>query len=101
VAVPFDGGLLLLEATPAVAGANAVTVRVLDRGGAPRALPGVRLALAPADGSTGEATRDLAPAEGAWTGRVVLPAAGRWTVRIEVLVDDFTRLSTGTVLDLR
>jgi hypothetical protein len=32
---------------------------------------------------------------------VVLPAAGRWTVRIEVLVDDFTRLSTGTVLDLR
>jgi copper transport protein len=101
VAVPFDGGLLLLEATPAVAGANAVTVRVLDRGGAPRALPGVRLALAPADGSTGEATRDLAPAEGAWTGRVVLPAAGRWIVRIEVLVDDFTRLSTGTVLDLR
>lgn len=101
VAMPFDGGLLLLEVTPAVAGANTLTVRVLDRGGAPRALPGVRLALAPADGSTGEATRDLAPAEGAWTGRVVLPTAGRWTVRIEVLVDDFTRLATGTVLDLR
>lgn len=101
VAVPFDGGLVLLEVSPARTGTNVATVRVLDAGGAPRAVPGVRLALAPADGSTGEATRELSAAEGAWTGRVVLPAAGRWTVRIEVLVDDFTRLSTGTVVDVR
>lgn len=101
VAVPFDGGLALVEVSPARPGANAATVRILDPAGAPRTVTGVRLALAPADGSTAEALRELAPAEGAWRGRVVLPTPGRWTVRIEVLVDDFTRLSARTVVDLR
>jgi copper transport protein len=93
---------LWLEVTPARVGRNRIELRFTERGGQPLEALEAELSLSlPEQGV--EALRVEARPEGA--GRFVapsvsLPLPGTWEVQADLLVDDFTKLSFRTRIEV-
>jgi copper transport protein len=95
-----QGRQAVLSLLPGRTGANRLEAWVTDAGGAPVAAQEASLRLAlPEAGIEPARFPATMPRPGAYAAEgVVLPRAGRWRLRLDLLVDDFTRLTfTGEI----
>jgi copper transport protein len=95
VVAAAPGGQATLTLVPGRPGANRLEARVTDTTGAPVAAKEATVAMAlPEAGIEPARSRAAMPRPGVYVAEgLAVPRAGRWRLRLDLLVDDFTKLT--------